>query len=137
MNSLAPAPASIEQVVREFENGTIAPGEFSHESHIQVGWWYLQQYDLLEAITRFTAAIRHLTRKLGVVEKYHETITWFFLITIAERCQAAETQDWPSFKAANPDLFQWNPGLLQRYYSDERLQSGPARCMFVLPDLLR
>ena len=135
MSSVAPASTGIEQVVQNFENGKIAPGGFSHESHIQVGWWYLQQYDLLESINRFTAAIRHLTRELGVVEKYHETITWFFLIAIAERCQDKEMQDWSSFRTANPDLFEWNPGLLQQYYSDERLQSGLARRVFVLPDL--
>ncbi len=137
MSNIAPAPDGIEQVVRNFEKGKIGPGGFGHEAHLQVGWWYLQQYDLLEAINRFTAAIRHLTRELGVVEKYHETITWFFLITIAQRCQETAAQDWPAFKSANPDLFEWNPGLLQHYYSNECLQSAIARRMFVLPDLLR
>jgi len=127
----------IEQIVRKFENATIDPGDFSHETHILVGWWYLQELDLLESITRFTGAIRRLTRKLGVEARYHETITWFYLIKIAERTSDTENGDWTAFKAANPDLFTWNPGLLQNYYSDDLLASGTAKRVFALPDLLR
>jgi hypothetical protein len=141
MNSPAPAQSCIErdiaQIVQSFESATIDPADFSHETHIMVGWWYLQEHDLLEAITRFTRAIRRLTSKLGVSSKYHETITWFYLIKIAERASATDIGDWAAFKAANPDLFSWNPGLLQNYYSDELLASGTAKRMFALPDLLR
>ena len=141
MNATALAKSTIEmdiaQIVQEFENATIDPAVFNHETHILVGWWYLQEHDLLQAITRFTSAVRQLTRKLGVEGKYHETITWFYLIKIAERCGDTVGRDWPAFKAANPDLFSWNPGVLQTYYSDAALFSDTARRMFILPDLVR
>lgn len=137
MNSAAPAKQDIEQIVRDFESGAIDAGGFGHEAHILVGWWYLQEHDLLAAITRFTDTIRRLTRKLGVEAKYHETITWFYLIKIAERLNDADAADWPAFKAANADLFTWKPGLLETCYSAELLASAAAKSRFVLPDLLR
>jgi hypothetical protein len=129
------ADARIEQIVEAFENSTVQPEGFDHEAHILVGWRYLQDLSLLDAITRFTDAIKRLTRKLGVPSKYHETITWFYLIQIAERCSENLAADWPAFKAANPDLFAWNPSLIEKYYSDALLSSDTARRMFVFPDL--
>jgi len=126
--------ARIEQIFEAFENATLQPGGFNHEAHILVGWRYLQELSLLDAITRFTDAIKRLTRKLGVPTKYHETITWFYLIKIAERCSDDLAADWPAFKAANPDLFACNPSLVEKYYSNALLSSGTARRMFVFPD---
>jgi len=131
------AAGSIDRLADAFENGTLQPGEFNHEAHIKVGWWYLRQYELLEAVTRFSAAIAHLTRKLGVADKYHETITFFYLLMIAERLGGSGGRNWTAFKADNPDLFARGPGLLQSYYSDELLHSAKARRQFVVPDLLR
>ena len=134
MNSAAPADPGIERIVQAFEDATIEPGRFDHETHILVGWRYLQDDNLLDAITRFTAAIVRLTHKLGLSSKYHETITWFYLIKIAERRSGSAALDWPAFKAANPDLFTWNPGLIQKYYSESLLSSEISRRMFVFPD---
>ena len=134
MNAPALADSGIEQIVQAFENATLEAEGFNHEAHILVGWWYLQEHDLLQAIARFADALRRLTRKLGVPSKYHETITWFYLIKIAERCSGAAPADWPAFKAANPDLFEWNPSLVQQYYSESLLSSEVARRMFVFPD---
>lgn len=135
MSAVTLTEPRIEETVQAFESATIEPGDFNHEAHIQVGWRYLQDYDQADAITRFTDAIRRLTRKLGVPTKYHETITWFYLLKIAERCRDKRAGDWPAFKAANPDLFEWNPSLIQKYYSEALLSSEIARRSFVLPDL--
>ena len=125
----------VEQIVAAFENATIDAAEFDHEAHLLVGWRYLQDYSLLDSIKRFSSALRTLTRKLGVPTKYHETITWFYLIKIAERCGGKAPTDWAAFKTANPDLFERNPSIIQRYYSESLLSSECARLAFVLPDL--
>jgi hypothetical protein len=134
MNRRAPEDRHIEEVLESFENATLDPEGFDHEAHILVGWRYLQDLSLVDAITRFTSAIGRLTRKLGVPNKYHETITWFYLIKIAERCRGMAAADWPAFKAANPDLFASNPSLVERYYSEALLSSETARHTFVFPD---
>ena len=136
MNAVTFDEPRIEETVQAFENATVNPSEFNHEAHIKVAWGYLQEHDQLEAINRFTAAIKRLTQKLGVPDKYHETITWFYLLKIAERCHGNAEADWHTFKAANPDLFQWNPSIVQKYYSEVLLSSDTARRMFVLPDLM-
>jgi hypothetical protein len=132
MSDTAVADGCIEQIVAAFENATIDAAEFDHEAHLLVGWRYLQDYSLLDSIKRYSGALQRLTRKLGVPTKYHETITWFYLIKTAER--KAQT-DWAAFKNANPDLFERNPSLVQQYYSESLLSSDDARQAFVFPDL--
>jgi hypothetical protein len=101
-----------------------------------VGWSYLALYELQEAIDRFSAALCRLTKKLGVETKYHETITWFFMILIADRRSTSESEsnDWQAFKQRNADLFARRPSIVSHYYSDERLGTSLARTQFVLPD---
>ncbi len=135
MKTPSEAIARPEAIVAAFENATLKPGGFNHEAHILVAWHYLREMSLIEAIGRFTRAIRRLTQKLGVASKYHETITWFYLIKIAERMKATPDADWQAFKAANADLFAWNPSLVEQYYSRDLLGSETARQLFVLPDL--
>ena len=120
--------------VRLFEAGDIDPQKFDHEAHVRVAWSYLQQYTAAVAIERFTSALRSLTTRLGASDKYHETITWFFMITIAERRAACPHGDWQSFKRGNRDLLAGS-ALLKRYYSRDRLDSPEARRHFLLPDL--
>ena len=136
MTGMAVADSHIEQVVEAFEKATIDAADFDHEAHLLVGWRYLQDLSLLDAIKRFSGALKRLTRKLGVASKYHETITWFYLIKIAERCRGKAATDWPAFKAANPDLFACDPSIVRQYYSESLLASEDARRLFVFPDLV-
>ena len=128
--------ACISISIEDFEEGAIDPGQFDHEAHVHLAWSYLQKYDLEDAIAKFSEALRRLTRKLGIPSKYHETITWFFLILIAERKALPGSNDWPTFKRQNPDLFTTNPSVIGNYYSGERLGLSIARSQFVLPDRL-
>ncbi len=120
--------------IEAFEHGDIEGGGFSHEAHVYVGWLYLNRFPVNEAITRFTAALRRLTAKLGVPDKYHGTITWFFLLIIADRRNSGGS--WSTFRQANADLFNRDDNILHRYYSRELLDSDEARQRFVLPDRL-
>lgn len=122
--------------IETFEAGSINPDQFDHEAHIYVAWLYLQDYELEEAISRFCKALRRLTKKLGVESKYHQTISWFFMISISERLQTMPSENWRSFRKQNPDLFAGSPSLIKRHYTSERLQSALARTQFLLPDRL-
>ena len=137
--SALPAAASHRhdaKTVEEFEAGTIDPDLFDHEAHVYVAWSYVQDYELKDAIVRFCSALRQLTIRLGIESKYHETITWFFMILIAERRSKDASEDWPTFRQRNPELFAGSPSIIRRYYSSERLNSTQARNQFVLPDQL-
>ena len=121
--------------IEQFEALEVLPEAFDHEAHVYVAWSYVKQFDLLASIDRYRSVLRRLTAKLGVPDKYHETITWFYLLAVAERASGAAAESWNEFKERNPDLFRRNPALISHYYSEVRLMSDKARRSFVLPDL--
>lgn len=119
--------------IDRFERGDIDAEDFDHEAHLYVAWLYLERYPVVDAIAKFSAALRSLTERLGVPDKYHATVTWFYLLLIAERRDPGV--DWAGFCARNPDLFDRSKNVLARYYRADTLASGRARARFVLPDL--
>jgi hypothetical protein len=133
MNAVATPQVSIEAL----EDGTLDAEIFDHEAHIYVAWLYLQRYPLHEATARFIAALKRLTAQLGIPGKYHETISWFFMLLIAERRGIQKTDDWHSFYRNHADLFAGgDDNILSRYYSSELLRSERAKQSFMLPDKL-
>ena len=122
--------------IEAMEAGTIDPEAFDHEAHIHVAWLYLERYPLTDAIDRFTKALQRLTRKLGVPDKYNETISWFYMLLIEERRSASPADSWVAFRQTNSDLFSRGDNILERYYSKELIYSDRARQSFVLPNRL-
>lgn len=108
---------------------------FDHEAHVYVAWQYVRSLDLLTAIGRYRDTLIRLTEKLGVPDKYHETITWFYLVAVSEGATGQCRDDWATFRRLNPTLFEREPGAIRRHYSPARLMSPAARQTFVLPDL--
>ena len=102
---------------------------------MQVAWLFVRRYGMPAALGEFSAAIKRFADAKGATGLYHETITWAFLLLIAEREARTPSEDWPAFAAANPDLLTWKPSVLNRYYSKELLASDLARRTFVMPDL--
>jgi hypothetical protein len=134
---LAQAAGAIDSAadVRAFEGGEVDSQEFDHAAHVRVAWSYLQQFPTALAIAKLTSALRSLTVRLGVPQKYHETVSWFFMIVIADRLAGTAGGDWETFRRENCDLFENGSALLKRHYSKARLESTEARQRFLLPDL--
>ena len=133
MNAIAIPQVTIEAL----EDGTLDAEQFDHEAHVYLAWLYLQRYPLHEATARFIAALKRLTTQLGIPGKYHETISWFFMLLIEERRHAQKIDDWHAFYRDQSDLFAGgNDNILNRYYSRELLGSERARHSFMLPDKL-
>jgi hypothetical protein len=123
------------EFVAAFEACAIPGSDFHHADHVRLAWIYLSEHPLTDAIERFTVALKRFAAHNGVPGLYHETITWAYLLLIHERMQrAGAPADWESFRAANGDLFDRKPSILQRYYAAETLKSDIARRIFVLPD---
>ena len=120
--------------IAEFEAAEVDAKNFTHESHVYLAWRYLAETTLPDTLKRYSAALKRLTKKLGVESKYNETITWFFVFAIAERCNGHTARNWAAFKSANPDLVANANTLLNRHYSRERLATPEACRQFVLPD---
>src|SRR6185503_15445544 len=71
------------ELVERFERADVA--KFHHPDHVRVAFAYLRVMPLLDAIGRFTAALRRFAAAQGKPRLYHETITWAFLFIIHER----------------------------------------------------
>lgn len=121
--------------IEQFESGQVDADHFDHEAHVYVAWLFVTSFELPDAIARFDSGLRRLTAALGVPAKYHATITWFFLLLIAERSR--ENERWRAFKSRNTDLVSDSKATLSRYYSETLLFSDIARRQFVLPDCPR
>jgi hypothetical protein len=129
----APARTN-EALVSEFEQGR-APGDFHHADHVRVAFAYVSRFPFLEAVERFSAALKRFAISKGKPNLYHETITWAYLFLIRERiARSGRTQSWEEFAERNPDLLTWKGGVLATLYRQETLDSDLARHNFVLPD---
>ena len=117
-----------------FERRAIDFSTFDHEAHVYVAWLYLRDHDVATAIARITGTLQRVTAELGEPEKYHATITWFYMLDISTRLLPG--QDWCAFRSANADLFSKDDNPLWRYYTRETIASDAARQSFVLPDRL-
>jgi len=123
-----------EFTIEAFEAGDIDTVRFDHEAHVYVGWLYIHEFGITTAILRFEAALRRLVALKGAEDKYHATLTWFFLLLIYERSEVDEP--WHTFRQRNADLVNGSKGLLAHYYTNMHLFSERARERFVLPDNL-
>lgn len=125
---------SDEELIEAFEQNTLRPSDFGHETHVRLTWLYLQKQSLAEALVLISRGLVRLTARLGVPDKYHETITFAYVMLVNERLeQVGRDRSWSDFIAANPDLLERNKAALLRYYDPEQLDSELARKIFVLP----
>lgn len=126
------------EIVEQFEQSRAPGGSFHHADHIRVAFAYLSRYPVLEALQKFSAALRRFAAVQGKPGLYHETITWACVFLIRERMLRAESPlKWEEFAAANPDLLSWERetgGILASYYLPETLHSEVARRAFLMPD---
>jgi len=123
-----------DELIRCFEAGEVPSSGFHHEQHLRVAWNYVSRYPFPEALERFRSGLKRFALAQGKPDLYHETITIAYLRLINERVDGATAREWSDFAAENPDLLQWKPSILDRYYSREILSSDRAKQIFVEPD---
>lgn len=126
---------SDERFIASFESASLPGGSFRHRDHVRLAWLYLRRYPLIEAVDRYRSGLKRFAAAQGAPEKYHETITWAYLLLIHQRLATGGSDvDWDDFVHANPDLLSWPDHPLDRYYRKETLASELARRVFLLPD---
>jgi hypothetical protein len=60
-----------------------------------------------------------------------------FVLIINDRLDVTgRSAGWEEFARAHPDLLEWKPSVLDRYYHAETLASARAKRVFVMPDRL-
>ncbi|HWN70766.1 MAG TPA: hypothetical protein VNM90_24160 [Haliangium sp.] len=124
-------------LIEQFEDRTLPPTRLDHQTHVKLGWLYLRRDPLLIALDRFRRTLQAYVAAHGQADRYHETITWAYLVLIHERMQRHDSpQAWAEFAASNPDLLGNGKRVLASYYRPETLASSLARRVFVFPDAL-
>ncbi|OZH51357.1 hypothetical protein AFK68_31450 [Hydrocoleum sp. CS-953] len=73
----------LENLVREFNNCTLARHNWTHAAHLIIALWYLTNYSESEAINNIRDRIKKYNASLGIPmtknSGYHETITMFWV----------------------------------------------------------
>lgn len=128
----------IYDLLRSFEDGSVARDVWKHAEHLVVALCYLEEHDLETASKKMRDGIFDLLRNGFGVDltkemPYHETLTVFWMRTVL--AYSLLMKDASLLEKANGivDLFDKDYPL--RFYSKEFLFSDRARTEFVEPDL--
>ena len=121
-------------LLKGFEDASLTDDAFHHREHVRVAWMFVRRHGMPAAIGEYSAALKRFAAAKGKPSLYHETITWAYLLLIAERLSVKPTDSWMQFAGDNSDLLTWKPSILDRYYTAETLWSDRARERFVMPD---
>jgi hypothetical protein len=65
-------PTTDDDLIAKLEACTLPPDQFHHADHVRAAWLYLSQFPALEAIARFSVALRAYAASLGKAGRYHE-----------------------------------------------------------------
>jgi hypothetical protein len=124
---------SNRELIQRFESNSLAE-EFHHADHVRMAFAYLSEYPTLEAVGKFSSALKAFAAAQGKPNLYHETITFAYCFLIRERITRKAIESWNEFEQRNADLLVSKDEILSRYYELSTLQSDLARNTFVLPD---
>ena len=120
------------ELTRALERGEIK--DFHHASHLHLAWVYLaESSSVQQAAKKMRNMLRRFAAAAGKPEKYHETITLFWVHLLSRAQAASRAERLEDVVHANPQLLEKNFPLA--YYSTERLFSDEARTSWVEPDL--
>ena len=130
--------SEVLDLVRSFEEATVSRDDWKHAEHLVVALYYLTRHDLDAAYEKMRSGILNLLVKgfdvdLSKEMPYHETITLFWMRTVAEF--NASKNGASLLEKANEVAYKWDKDYPLNFYSRELLFSDEARAKFVKPDL--
>src|SRR5262249_14965156 len=124
-----------EDFVLTFIHGTLATGGFHHRDHLHLTWLLLRQCDLPTASRLMTSGLRTFATHHGQAQKYHETMTQFWVRLVAHLVQThPQISDFEAFIRAFPHLLEKD--LPYHHWQRETLMTDSARAHWVEPDVL-
>jgi hypothetical protein len=123
-----------DELIHRFESDVIPGDSFHHADHVRLAFAYLSRYPVVQALEKFSSALKRFAAARGKTQLYNETITCAYFFLIHERMIRCPYAKWDEFSLQNADLLIWKDGILSRYYREDTLRSDLARSVFVLPD---
>jgi hypothetical protein len=125
-----------EESLRFFDDvgKPVGPFRFGHREHLRLAWLCLSRDGEDRGAMRTIAAIRRVAAAHGASEKYHETITRFWLRLVSHHLETdAPASSFDDFLSHSPRLL--DTGLMRCHYRPETLAGEWARREWVEPDL--
>lgn len=126
------ANPEILSLIRDFDDGSLSPATFHHVDHVKLTWALLQCMPHAEAGMRIRNGLKRLAASIGKPERYHETVTVFFIEAIQARMMTAES--WREFAGRCEEIIGAPGDFLKRHYNEATLSSEGARSAYVEPD---
>ena len=97
------------ELTRALERGEIANESFHHLSHLHVAWVYLSESSgIEEAAGKMRNTLQRFAASAGKAEKYHETITLFWVHLLAGIRAVRFRQNLEEIVRAHPRLLEKN-----------------------------
>jgi hypothetical protein len=122
-----------EQFVAAFEVGQIANQSFHHRDHLRLAWIQIRPLGMERASESVAVAIQQFAAHHGQANRYHETMTRFWLRAVALGIDHHPDLPFEGLLAAESHLLDKNLPFL--HWSQERMGSEEARRRWVEPDL--
>ena len=130
---------SLENLVAAFLDLTLPKAEWTHQAHLRVGLWHVFHLGASEAMNALRDRIKAYNASVGGkntdTEGYHETITQFYVSTIARFLGEGDRTRPLSDLAEELIRYHGDHNLPLRFYSKDRLSSKEARLGYIEPDL--
>jgi hypothetical protein len=123
------------EFARAFLAGELSPQQFHHRDHVRLAWYLVRERGTGEAGPLIARSIRAFAERHGHAQKYHETMTQFWVRVVALHIAARpDITDFRRFLDIFPSLL--NTSLPYGHWSRELMASDAARAGWVEPDLL-
>ena len=124
-----------DDFVTAFLSGSLPPTQFHHRDHLRLTWTLIRLTGEEQAMKRVTSGIRYFATQHGHAEKYHETMTRFWVLLVGHMVAARpDITTFDEFLAAFPMLL--DKDLPYRHWRRETMLSPDARAHWVDPDIL-
>lgn len=129
----------VKLLIKTFEERTLTKAEWTHAAHLSVGLYYCFHYPFGVAKNLMSDGIYRLNDAHGTLNTetsgYHETLTFFWLRTVADFLDKSEREKGLAESANELIATVSDTKLPLKFYSRECLFSVEARMNYVEPDL--
>ena len=120
--------------VDAFLRDAVPPTQFHHRDHLRLSWFLIREHGVEEASRIIGAGIRHFAGRHGQADKYHETLTRFWVRIVGHHVEdRPDLAEFAAFLTAFPHLL--DKDLPYRHWRRETLGDAAARAQWVEPDL--
>lgn len=124
-----------DDFVQAFLDGNLPATQFHHRDHLRLAWCLIRQRGEAAATQAITAGIREFAARHGLAQKYHETMTRFWIRVVGHMVAARpDIAEFTTFLATFPQLLEKD--LPYRHWRRETMSDATARAQWVEPDLL-